>query len=105
MVNSKVLEIKIIANASGWRVAWRERFLTEANLTTDARSPILLNLLPSYRAQLDRRLALLDEAGRRQVDLLARMRPRRSQGSLRQDDLVPLLLSINCVACGLGWTG
>ncbi len=65
----------------------------------------LLDRFPNHRARLDRRLALLDEAGRRQVDLLARVRARRSEGPLRQEDLVPLLLSINCVASGLGWTG
>ncbi|MCI0429941.1 MAG: phosphoenolpyruvate carboxylase [Rhodospirillales bacterium] len=67
--------------------------------------PALLDRFPNYRARLDRRLALLDEAGRRQVDLLAHVRARRGEGALRQDDLVPLLLSINCVASGLGWTG
>jgi phosphoenolpyruvate carboxylase len=65
----------------------------------------LIDRFPQYRARLDRRLALLAEAGRRQVDWLAQLRSHRKEGQLRQDDLVPLLLSINCVASGLGWTG
>ena len=65
----------------------------------------LIDRFPQYQARLDRRLALLAEAGRRQVDWLAQLRSHRKEGQLRQDDLVPLLLSINCAASGLGWTG
>jgi len=65
----------------------------------------LIDRFPQYQARLDRRLALLAEAGRRQVDWLAQLRSHRREGQLRQDDLVPLLLSINCAASGLGWTG
>jgi phosphoenolpyruvate carboxylase len=65
----------------------------------------LIDRFPQYQARLDRRLALLAEGGRRQVDWLAQLRSHRREGQLRQDDLVPLLLSINCAAQGLGWTG
>jgi phosphoenolpyruvate carboxylase len=65
----------------------------------------LIDRFPQYQARLDRRLALLAEAGRRQVVWLAQLRSHRKEGQLRQDDLVPLLLSINCAASGLGWTG
>jgi phosphoenolpyruvate carboxylase len=65
----------------------------------------LLERFPIYRAGLDRRLALLHEAGLRQAGLLRQVRERREQNVLRPEDLVPLLLAINCTASGLGWTG
>ena len=61
----------------------------------------LLDRFPNHRSRLDSRLPMLNRASRQQVELLRRVRSRRP-GS---EDLVPLLLSINCVAAGLGWTG
>jgi phosphoenolpyruvate carboxylase len=68
-------------------------------------SAALLDRFPNYKARLNRRLALLHEAGLRQAELLERVRARRGEGALGQEELVQLLLAINCVASGLGWTG
>jgi phosphoenolpyruvate carboxylase len=64
----------------------------------------LLDRFPNHRSRLDSRLPLLNRASRQQVELLRRVRARRP-GSDASEDFVPLLLSINCVAAGLGWTG
>lgn len=63
---------------------------------------------PRHRRSLLRRGPILRQVGLEQVALLERFRERRAAGE--SDDqlaetLVPLLLSINCVASGLGWTG
>ena len=56
----------------------------------------------SYRSRVDGRLPMLNRASSLQADLLRRV---RSRGTCTDEDFVPLLLSINCVAAGLGWTG
>ncbi|MGE0118908.1 MAG: phosphoenolpyruvate carboxylase [Dongiaceae bacterium] len=66
--------------------------------------PALLSRFPNHRARLDGRLPMLARAGDAQVDLLRRVRA-RPPSSTENEDFVPLLLSINCVAAGLGWTG
>ncbi len=55
-----------------------------------------------FRDRLSRRLPIIDRVSREQVELI-----RLCRGNQRPStpDLVPLLLSINCVAAGLGWTG
>ncbi len=64
----------------------------------------LLERFPNYRSRLDSRLPMLNRASYLQAELLGRVRSR--QVSAEQDEqFVPLLLSINCVAAGLGWTG
>lgn len=60
---------------------------------------------PNFRERMARRLPVLDQVGREQVRLIRRTREAKGAGGLRKDDLVALLLSINCVAAGLGWTG
>jgi phosphoenolpyruvate carboxylase len=62
----------------------------------------LLDRFPNYRARIDSRISMLNHAGAQQVALLHQVRA-RAEGS--DEGLVPLLLSINCVAAGLGWTG
>jgi len=61
----------------------------------------LLERFPRYRARLARRLPALRRVGHEQVELVRRFRTR----GRRMEELVPLLLSINTVAAGLGWTG
>ncbi|MHC4073078.1 MAG: hypothetical protein ACYTGS_13760 [Planctomycetota bacterium] len=65
----------------------------------------LAERFPNYRDRLARRLPVLDRVGRQQVKLVESFRGAKKGGRARQDDFVPLLLSINCVASGLGWTG
>ncbi len=60
---------------------------------------------PNQGGRLARRLAALNSAGCAQVELIRGIRAARQAGDTRPAGLVPLLLSINCVASGLGWTG
>jgi phosphoenolpyruvate carboxylase len=53
-----------------------------------------------FSRKLHRRGDILRRAGLVQAQLVRRFRERRDQA-----DLIPLLLSINCVSSGLGWTG
>ena len=59
-----------------------------------------------FSRKLQRRYPALREAGLRQVELVRVLRERGS-GSAEDNGnpLIPLLLSMNCVATGLGWTG
>ena len=58
---------------------------------------------PAVRKRLARVLPAINRVGHQQVALIRRFRS--APDSSRDDDLVALLLSINCVAAGLGWTG
>jgi phosphoenolpyruvate carboxylase len=66
---------------------------------------ILGERFPNYRDRLSRRLAALNSVGTVQVELIRRLRDDRKADKPQRPGLVPLLLSINCVASGLGWTG
>jgi phosphoenolpyruvate carboxylase len=65
----------------------------------------LLDRFPRFRRRLSRRLPALNRIGRAQVELFRRFRAAREREAPRDEHLVPLLVSINCVAAGLGWTG
>jgi phosphoenolpyruvate carboxylase len=60
---------------------------------------------PRYRERTGRRLAIINQVGHEQVKLIERFRKTEKNDPARQEYLVALLLSINCVAAGLGWTG
>ena len=60
----------------------------------------LAERFPRFGRKLERRGDILRQVGLAQVELVKRY---REQG--KQEDLVALLLSINCVSAGLGWTG
>ena len=60
----------------------------------------LCERFPRFSRKLERRGDILKQVGLAQVELLKRF---RAQG--KQPDLVALLLSINCISAGLGWTG
>ncbi|MFB3116763.1 MAG: phosphoenolpyruvate carboxylase, partial [Gammaproteobacteria bacterium] len=57
-----------------------------------------------FSRKLNRRSGVLMKVGMEQVKLVERFRARADDKN-QLDDLVPLLLSINCVSAGLGWTG
>lgn len=59
---------------------------------------------PAFRRRMARVLPAIAQANAYQVELLRGFRARPA-GRARQKDLVPLLLSMNCIAAGLGWTG
>lgn len=50
------------------------------------------------------RLPLLRTVGRQQVTLIRAFREKGTGAKDVPGELVPLLLSINCIAAGLGWT-
>lgn len=56
-----------------------------------------------FSRKLSRRSSVLQEAGLEQVMLVKSFRSSTKEDSF--EELVPLLLSINCVSAGLGWTG
>lgn len=58
---------------------------------------------PVFARRLHRRNIILRRVGREQIKLVQRFRCKQ-EGS-QKDDLIPLLLSINCVSAALGWTG
>ncbi len=78
---------------------------TSANLLRITGEERLGTRFPNFCDRMARRLPVLDQVGREQVRLIRRTRESKSAGGVRKGDLVPLLLSINCVAAGLGWTG
>jgi phosphoenolpyruvate carboxylase len=60
----------------------------------------LTERFPKFSRKLKRRGHILNQVGKEQVELVQRFRK-----SGNQEDLIPLLLSINCISAGLGWTG
>jgi phosphoenolpyruvate carboxylase len=64
----------------------------------------LCQRFPSFRARHDRVSELVGGINRLQVDLLAEFRA-ETDPERREATLAPLLMSMNCIASGLGWTG
>ena len=58
----------------------------------------------SFYRRVESRLPLLANVGRQQVALIRGFRDKKAEKINAQSDLVPLLVSINCIAAGLGWT-
>ncbi|OGT33765.1 MAG: phosphoenolpyruvate carboxylase [Gammaproteobacteria bacterium RBG_16_51_14] len=56
-----------------------------------------------FSQKLNRRSAILHQAGIEQAGLVAKYRRNAENNEI--EALIPLLLSINCVSAGLGWTG
>ena len=57
-----------------------------------------------FSRKLSRRSPVLHQAGLEQVQLVEAFRKQSDETDLEKG-LVPLLLSINCISAGLGWTG
>ena len=57
-----------------------------------------------FSRKLNRRSPVLHQAGLEQIKLIEEFR-QRNKGDEITDELIPLLLSINCISSGLGWTG
>ena len=60
---------------------------------------------PRFRRRLSRRLHALDMVNYKQVELLAACREMTEDDPRRPQTVASLLLSINCLAAGFGWTG
>ena len=57
-----------------------------------------------FSRKLNRRYPVLFQVGMEQVQLLKEFRSKQESGD-PAESLAPMLLSINCVSTGLGWTG
>lgn len=57
-----------------------------------------------FSRKLARRNTILHQAGIEQVQLIRKFRT-KTENKNQLQDLIPLLLSINCISAGLGWTG
>ena len=67
-------------------------------------SELIADRFKEYQARLSQRLPTINEVNREQVDLLGRFRSARNEAE-KEDTKVPLLISISCIAAGLGATG
>jgi phosphoenolpyruvate carboxylase len=65
---------------------------------------IIAERFPEFRERLNNRLPVLNQINREQVELLRRFR-QSEYGEKREEYRNALLLSINCIASGLGATG
>jgi len=63
----------------------------------------LAERFPEFRQRLARRLPILNQVNRQQIELLRRYRAAPAEQAAV--NLAPLLLSINCIAAGFGTTG
>ncbi|MFO1034141.1 MAG: phosphoenolpyruvate carboxylase [Hyphomicrobiales bacterium] len=62
---------------------------------------VLCERFQGFRRRFDRVRPMVDQANLWQVDLLRKTRADKSRDALN----MPLLMTMNCVAAGLGWTG
>jgi len=74
---------------------------TKQHLLAVTEQDSLADRFPSFRRRIGEARPLIDRCNAWQIDLLRRHRAEPAQASLR----VQLLLSMNCIATGLGWTG
>ena len=65
----------------------------------------LCDRFPNFKRHYSRRLKPLNQVGIEQAELIQKFRDDKSSLQDKQDILVSLLLSINCVAAGIGSTG
>jgi len=84
-------------------------FIDEYNLSKEMVLKItdeenLCQRFKKFNRKLNRRVPVLHQAGLEQVKLVEEFRKQSDEGDL-EGGLVPLLLSINCISAGLGWTG
>ncbi len=60
---------------------------------------------PAFRDRIERVRGVTNQANRLQVSLLREFRALPAKSARREEITAPLLMSMNCVASGLGWTG
>ncbi|MEM7223179.1 MAG: phosphoenolpyruvate carboxylase [Pseudomonadota bacterium] len=83
----------------------KEYALTVAMVLRVTGQGALLERFPNHRHRVSQRLPFLNQVSRQQIELIRRFRAAAGEGPRRSEDFVPLLVSINCTANGLGWTG
>jgi len=83
----------------------KERELTEQMILKITQETELCKRFPNFHGTMATRIDGIKQIGLEQVKLVKEFREAGSSEKSQQPNLVPLLLSINCVAAGLGWTG
>ena len=83
----------------------KERELTEQMILKITQGSEICKRFPNFHNTMVTRIDGIKQIGLEQVKLVKQFREPGSIEKTKQSDLVPLLLSINCVAAGLGWTG
>ncbi len=83
----------------------REYLLSVEMVLKVTGSSVLAERFPRFRRKLKRRLPTLAQVGQQQVRLIREFRRLEADSPERERLLIPLLLSINCIASGFGWTG
>ncbi|MFK7816438.1 MAG: phosphoenolpyruvate carboxylase [Gammaproteobacteria bacterium] len=83
----------------------REFELTKKMILKITGEDQLCDRFPNYKRHFYRRVESLNHIGIEQVELVKKFRSQQSENLEYKDVLIPLLLSINCVAAGIGSTG
>ena len=81
-----------------------EYSLTTSMILRITNSEAIAKRFVEYDARLTHRLQTINEVNREQVELLRRFRSAENAAE-KEDVKVPLLISISCIAAGLGATG
>ncbi|NBT23015.1 MAG: phosphoenolpyruvate carboxylase, partial [Methylocystaceae bacterium] len=81
-----------------------EYSLTTSMILRITNSEAIAKRFVEYHARLAHRLQTINEVNREQVELLRRFRSAENAAE-KEDVKVPLLISISCIAAGLGATG
>ncbi len=82
-----------------------EHALASRHLLAITGEEALAARFPAFSRRIGDSRALIDRANRWQVGLLSRYRTLPEESAEKNRVRVALLLSMNCVAAGLGWTG
>jgi phosphoenolpyruvate carboxylase len=82
----------------------REYWLTREMVLRISGDQEVAQRFTQYRARLDERLPTINQVNRQQVELLRRFRAADDELT-KEEYKSALLLSINCIAAGLGATG
>ena len=79
--------------------------LTKKNILNITGEDQLCDRFPNYKRHFYRRIEALNQVSFEQVELVKKFRSESNENQKVENVLVPLLLSINCVAAGIGSTG
>jgi phosphoenolpyruvate carboxylase len=80
-----------------------ERTRRQIGIVTE--SDALADRFPAFRNRFERKRPLIDRTNRLQVGLLRDFRNLRDDAPEKGGLAVPLIMSMSCIATGLGWTG
>ena len=78
---------------------------TLVNILRVSGGTLLCERFPRFRRRLQRRLTSIDRICRQQVEMIRHFRDAGHDEETKQRYLSPLVMSMNCISAGLGWTG